>query len=938
MFVPLRVHSVYSKGKGSVLLSELASWVKKRGVSAACLSDRGVFYGWGRWRKAACQNRVTPLFGCELTVQKKTLLFVVKDRTGYWNLMEIFNRRKIKDVQGLVVVYIPQVEEREFPEELRAMAGPDFYLGADFKNLKKVMHRAGEDSLPVVWANPLKFIERPERLILVRCIHKKIPFPPEWAKWKPQMKFFGPHQEELAQKKFGTDVHKVFNRTFEIAEKCRFTLERIVPALPRDLFPDSFRDMIMRKMQSTKSLNWRERQRARMELDAVEKSGFGPYFQVVHDVVDFARRKGILCNLKGSGASSYLAYLLGISRINPVDFDLYFARFLNPGRKDPPDFDLDFDSRYRDLVLEYVMETYGQGNTGAAFVCSVKNYRARSAVYETARAFGLPPGESRALSKRTPYFAEPVYLSKHLSPLGCKEIWKAASTLTSVFCESSLHVGGIILTPPPVHRYLPLGESAKGLLMCHYDRDAVEDLKLIKLDLLSVRGLAAISGAKKQLGLRKMPWNDKKSFSFLSRSQTIGCFQVESPAMMNLLSQMKPEDIYELTQALALIRPGPTQSGTKQAVLKARQGQPLACDPLLARILSETKGLLLYEEQVMQVAERVAGMNSEEGDLLRRILKKKRRDHPLRVRFFEGARNRGYTRMETTKIWNHIERFSSYSFNKAHSASYACMAYQSVYLKAHHPLPYLTAVLNAGGGYYGLPVYVEEARRMGIEVLPPDVTRSGFRFTKEGTCIRVGLLSIKHLNTKTAQKIIEERSRGSYRCLEDFLIRVSMTKSELFSLIKAGALDPLEPQRTEQILNYYRGTKGIHRVGDLEETQKKKMQLDVLGFDLNGDCLSLFKGNRPELRIKDLPQKVGQTAELVVRVMDARKKRIRGGFTYFFLFSDETGVIEGVGEKKCVSLGSPPACCVRGKIQRNGIGRVKIFHCTFGSSGGLKRL
>ncbi|MFO7981484.1 MAG: DNA polymerase III subunit alpha [Candidatus Aminicenantes bacterium] len=929
MFVPLRVHSVYSKGKGGMLLSELASWVKSRGILAACLSDIEVFYGWGRWRKAACQNRVNPLFGCELTVQKKKLLFVVKNRTGYWNLMEIFNSRKIKQVQGLVVVYIPEGEEGEFPEELRDEAGPDFYLGADFNNLKQVRLWAEKYSLSVVWANPLKFIKNPERLILVHSIHKKIPFPPQWAKWKRPMKFFGPLQQELAQRKFGSEVNDFFKKTFEVAEKACFTLENIVPALPNDLFPESFRNVVMKKMQRTKSLSWRERKRARIELEAIENSGFGPYFQVVHDVVRFARQNGILYNLKGSGASSFLAYLLGISHINPVDFDLYFARFLNQGRKDPPDFDLDFDSRYRDRVLEYVLENYGKGKTGAAFVCSLKNYRARSAVYETARAFGLAPGESRRLSKQIPYFVEPDYLKQRQPPLGCKEIWKAASELTSVYAENSLHVGGVILTPPPVQKYLPLEKSAKGLIMCHFDRDAVEDLKLIKLDLLSVRGLAAISGAKKKLNIKRIPWDDKKSFLLLSQSKTIGCFQVESPAMMNLLSRMKPNNIYDLTQALALIRPGPTQSGTKQAVLHARQSRSLTSDSFLTRIIPETKGLLLYEEQVMQVAERVAGMNSEQGDMLRRELKKKFVNSSLRIKFFQGARNRGYTPTELKKIWEHMEKFSSYSFNKAHSASYACMAYQSVYLKAHYPLQYLTAVLNAGGGYYSLPVYIEEAKRLGIEVLPPDVLHSDYRFTVKNSCIRVGLLSVKRLNTKTAKKIIEERSRGSYCSLEDFLTRVSVTKAELFSLIKAGALDSLEPQRTEQILNYYRGAKGIHRVGDLEERQKKKMLLDVLGFDPAGEALSLFKENRPELRIKDLRIRIGRTVELVVRLMDARRKRVRGGLKYFFLFSDETGVIEGIGTQKCISFGSPPACYVRGKVQKSGNAKVKIFNCTF---------
>jgi DNA-directed DNA polymerase III PolC len=929
MFVPLRVHSVYSKGKGGVLLSELASWAKSRGLPAACLSDIEVFYGWGRWKQAAGRKGVIPLFGCELTIQKRKLLFVIKNRVGYWSLMEIFNNRKIKQAQGLVLVYIPRVGESNFPEGLKAVAGSDFYLGANFRNLKRVMQWAGKYSLPVVWANPLKFIKSAKRLILIHSIHKKLPFPLEWAKWKEAIKFFGPYQQELAQEKFGREIGGVFRRTFEVAEKCRFYLEDMIPGLPNGLFSEPFRDLIMRKMQQMKSLSWKERQRARMELEVVEKSGFGPYFQVVHDVVRFARQKEILYNLKGSGASSFLAYLLGISHVNPVDFDLYFARFLNQGRKNPPDFDLDFDSRYRDQVLEYVIGNYGKGKTGAAFVCSLKNYRARSAVYETARAFGFPPGESRELSKRVPHFTEPDYLNQRQPPPGCQEIWRSASELASVYADNSLHVGGVILTPAPVQRYLPLEKSAKGFTMCHLDRDAVEDLKLIKLDLLSVRGLAAISEAKKRLNIKSIPWNDKKSFFLLSRAGTIGCFQVESPAMMHLLSRMKPDNIHDLTQALALIRPGPTQSGAKQAVLKARQGRRFSSELFLARIIPETQGLLLYEEQVMQIAERVSGMNSEQGDTIRRGLKKGTVDPSLKAKFFHGARRRGYTVAEIEKIWSHMEKFSLYSFNKAHSASYACMAYQSVYLKAHHPLLYLTAVLNAGGGYYSLPVYIEEAVRMGIEVLPPDVAQSDFRFTVEDSCIRVGLLSVKRLKTKTAKKIIEERSQGPYCSLEDFLTRVAVTKAELFSLIQAGALNSLEPRRTEQILNYYQGAKGIDKIGDMEEAQKQRMMVNCLSFDPKGESLNLFNGQRPGLRIKDLDKRIGHIVELLVRVMDVRSKRVKEGPKYFFLFSDETGVIEGVGEEKCLCFGLPPACRLQGSVRRDENGRAKIFSCVF---------
>ncbi len=929
MFIPLRVHSVYSRGKGAVTLKELSSWICRKKLPFAALTDLENLYGWGEWKRVALASGFTPLFGCEMEIQGKRFLFLVKTREGYWNLMETLNQKKMTDTEGLVAIFIPQAGDEGVPEALAIGPREDFYLGLDFFNLKRAFTWAERYGLPLVWANALKYTEKPERLILLHSIQKKIPFLPERDKLMSRMEFFGPHQEALAFKKFGYEVQDMFKKTFEVAEKCQFSFANIVPPLPDNLFPTALREVVMGRLRSLKNLTWRGRQRAKQELAVIEESGFAPYFLIVHDVVEFARRNGILHNLKGSGASSFLAYLLGLSRIDPIEYDLYFERFLNRGRNDPPDIDLDFDSRKRDLVLTYVLEKYGKGRTGAAFVCSLKDYRARSAIYDTARAFGLPPEEARSLSKRAPFFAEPDFFKKDRPLAGYAEIWKTASDLSSVFCEISLHVGGVLLTPSPASRYLPLGESAKGYLMSHYDRDTVEDLKFIKLDLLSVRGLTAISEAKKMLNIERIPSQDRKTYNLLKEARTIGCFQVESPAMMNLLRRMKPETIYELTQALALIRPGPTESGMKEALLRGREGRPVVRDGFLGRILPETGGLLLYEEQVMQVAQRVAGMPPEEGDILRRALKTREVEARLKARFVREAGERGYTPGEIKKLWKVMEEFSSYSFNKAHSASYANMAYQAVYLKAHHPLHYLASVLNAGGGYYGLAEYIEEVKRCGIRVLGPDVNRSSYQFTVEGPNIRVGLTSIKGLALKTAERIIEERTNGDYFSVEDFLSRVSLTKAELLCLIKPGVFDSLEPRRTQQILRYFRGLENMEEVSDLDPKQKKRMLIDSLGFDPEGDSLSLFEGKRPPLRIKDLRSYVGQEVELVVRVVDARQKAVSRGRKYFFLFEDETGLLEGVGETKCLTFGSPPACYLRGEVRRDGGGKAKVFNCFF---------
>jgi DNA polymerase-3 subunit alpha/error-prone DNA polymerase len=370
----------------------------------------------------------------------------------------------------------------------------------------------------------------------------------------------------------------------------------------------------------------------------------------------------------------------------------------------------------------------------------------------------------------------------------------------------------------------------------------------------------------------------------------------------------------------------------KEGLLRSREGRGAFRDPFLEKILPETGGLLLYEEQVMQIAERVAGMPPGEGDLLRRSLKAKG-ESPLailRSRFFKEAKDRGYTAGEVEKLWQTMEKFSSYSFNKAHSASYAAMAYQAVYLKAHHTVPYLAAVLNAGGGYYMLPEYIEEAKRLGIKIFGPDANRSGYEFQVEDGAIRVGFTSIKSLPQRTAEKIIEERkAAGDYLSIEDFLARVHVSKSELFTLIKAGVFDSLESQRTRQILRYFQGIDAVEVAADLDSREKAKMLLESLGFSPAGDPLALYEGKRPELRIGDLRKHAGQQVELVVRVVDARGKEVNGGRKYFYLFEDETGLLEGVGERKCLTSGEPPICCLRGEVRADGNGLMKIFDCSF---------
>ncbi|MDH7494085.1 MAG: hypothetical protein QHH44_09360, partial [Candidatus Saccharicenans sp.] len=310
-------------------------------------------------------------------------------------------------------------------------------------------------------------------------------------------------------------------------------------------------------------------------------------------------------------------------------------------------------------------------------------------------------------------------------------------------------------------------------------------------------------------------------------------------------------------------------------------------------------------------------------------LKKRRVDERLRRKFFEQAQSRGYSEAEVKSLWQKMEKFSSYSFNRAHSASYALMAYEAVYLKTHHPLVYMTAVLNAGGGYYQLPEYVEEAKRLGVAILGPDVNRSGYRFQVEGRAIRVGLGLIKNLTVKTIEKVLSEReANGAYLSVEDFLGRVRPGQSDLLTLIQAGALDSLEPNRSQQVLRYFQGVSEL-KVADINEEEKRKFQLEKLGFLPSGDPLEFLDRRRPPLRVAQLKDLAGQVVELAVRIIDAREIRTAKGLTYFYLFEDETGLVEGVGQRKALAFGTPPVCFLRAEVRLEQSTHPRLVNCFF---------
>jgi len=896
-YIPLRVRTSFSAGGFSV--KEIFDSMKK--FSFVPIADIGGIWGWGRL-KVECKeeerkgNYVKPLYGAEISLNRDKFLLFVKENEGYYNLCKFLNMKNPCG-KGILAIYIPS--SPNLSPVLENFDDP--YIGITFWNLKWLdsFKRAG---IPLVWANPVNYLGNKAKYSLILSIKKGIPFPKINNK---NFIYFSPLPIKILRK--FTKEEDIFKRTWEVAEKCNFELKNIIPEPEGG--EEELRRILKEKMEGM-NLEKSYLKRLERELEVIEESGFSSFFLLAYEITNFSRENGILYNLRGSGASSLIAYILGISHIDPLRAGLYFERFLNKGRDDPPDLDIDFESERRDEVIDYLFKKYPQR---VSFVASFKDFKARSAIYFTGKALGLSPSECRELTKKIPIYAEPSILEKITPPPGAEEVWKLASLLQGINFQRALHLGGILFTPHPITSYLPLELSSKGYPMTHFDKETVEEIGIAKIDLLGVRGLSTISEAMKNIEIKEIPGDDRKTFDLISRGDTIGCFQIESPAMIDLLKKIKPKSISELADALALIRPGPTESGMKKMLVMLRNGKKPQTNPILRYLLTESNGLIIYEEQIMEIAYKF-GFKWDEAEVLRRKLKKGKGEE-LKSKFFEKGKEKGFGEKEMEEIWDILKYFSSYTFNKAHAFSYAWSAYISAYLKTHYQREFFASLLNSKGGYYPSWEYIEEARRKGIKILPPDVCKSDEGFKVEGNALRKGLLFIKGIRKKTLKRIIEEREKKNFSSLQDFIFRVKPEKEEIFSLIDSCALDSLSPLSSQ--ISLYLGTLGDVKI--IKDSRRVEESL--------GEILGKFSREFP-YKIKNIPLTEGREISIPVRIVDVRIKRINGENFVFYLFEDETGLLEG--NSRDLKIPENRLVIVRGEISLKD-GNPKLTNCKFTS-------
>ncbi len=642
-----------------------------------------------------------------------------------------------------------------------------------------------------------------------------------------------------AMREIFSGLERACDATLEIAARCRLELPLGQFHFPGADIPAGETPYSVLAKESWRGLERRYNpmtpeaiRRLQHELALIDQMGFPEYFLVVKEIVDFAKTSGIRCSGRGSAGDSIVSYALGITDADPVRYDLLFERFLNPERRQMPDIDVDFDSARRDEVIDFIYRRFGHEHV--AMVATVNTTTARSAVRIAARAFGLPIGEVNSLSRHLPWVSArkirevldtyPECRDHPLHDPRYAPILEIAEQFDHTPTHLGTHLGGFIITREPVASWTPLQWAAKGTVVSQYDKDDIEALGLVKMDILGLRMHSAISEAVELARLRvgaaavpepfELVPDDSRVYDQVASADTVGMFQLESSGQRNLSTRLKSSRFEDIIAQISLFRPGPLEAEMITPFIRRRHGleEVSVPHPGMAECLADSYGVIVYQEQVLLVARAVAGFDLAEADSLRRAMTKGRsREEMERIRghFLERALARGVDSGVASEVFRQLEGFAAYGFNKAHAACFAVVSYASAWLRTYYPAEFATAILNNEPmGFYTPRLVVNDARRHGIAILPPHVNDSEARYTVEngGSAIRIGLKDVHEMTARLLETIPRERAVRPFRDLADFLRRTRAEVRGAESLIRIGALDGLgiaeagrPPTRDEQL-------------------------------------------------------------------------------------------------------------------------------------------
>lgn len=703
-----------------------------------------------------------------------------------------------------------------------------------------------------------------------------------------------------------------------------------------------------------------ERVRARLlqELDIISRLGYADYFLLVWDVARFARENGIRYAGRGSAADSAVAYCLEITEVDAIERGLLFERFLSLERAQKPDIDIDFDQRYRDRVADYVYKKYGKDHV--ATVCTFNTYRARSAVRDLGKVLGYPAEEIDRIAKRMPWIpADSIEQAIHHFPelRDAPVNWGKYSSLFE-YCAKvagfprhlGTHLGGLVISKEPVLNHTPLQLAAKGVAVSQFDKDAIEDLGLVKLDLLSLRTLSAVDIAVSSIREERpdfdydaIPSGDPDTYRMLNTGETIGVFQLESPAQRALQSRLGADCIEDIVASVALIRPGPIKGNMVEPFLRRRHGEEEVSylHPRLRPILEKTYGVVLFQEQVIEIATAIAGFTPGEADRLRRVMTHSRSQaemDEIGQEFVKKAVTNGIEEKVAHTIFSYIAGYASYGFCEAHAAAFAKTAYKTAYLIRHYPAQFFAAILSMQPmGYYSPQVICQEAAKRGIRILGPDINLSQSVFLPENNTIRVSLKQVQGMTGALLSRILKEREHGAFTSFEDFCSRVRPDTDILQNLILCGAFDGISDNRKLLLWKVKTGLylkdpllQPNYDIKDFSLREKICHEYNILGIMVSCHIMDIFRKwlcRRGFLTVGQVKKaKPGSFVKIAGLPIRPHRPPVRSSKTIVFMaVADETGMVDvTVFEPVYLKYGSvlfresPPPLVVSGRTERRG--------------------
>ncbi len=1016
-FIHLHTHSHFSLLNALPKIPTLVKEAKKDGQNAIALTDDGNLYGAIEFYKTCTAEEMKPIIGVDFYVAPRSrfdkehridnvtsrLVLLAKNKNGYDNLIkmvtysytegfyyrpridaDLIERYKDDLIAILPSFASPISKALKDNDTQKASEQLEWYKNVFKDNLyleithhpeiqdheelqKKIVELSKAQNVPLVAAQDVYYMHKDDNFAreVARKIHSGTPLMGDEIDRPDDFSFI----DQKTAKKYFKKYPEALENSVKIANECNLELtlgEWIFPNYPQEegkTYDEMLREAVDKGVQTRNiTLGEKEKERIEYELGIIALKGFSPYFLTVSDLLLNAKKMGIYTNTRGSAAGSFVSYLVGITNVNPLDYNLPFERFLNPERPSAPDVDMDIADNRRDDLIDYARSKYGEEHV--AQIGTFGTMMARAVVRDVARALGYSYSIGDRLAKLIPFGAqgfpmtidralelEPELKQAYKEDSETKEIIDLAKKLEGNARHIGVHAAGVVIAPKPVVEYAPLQPDPKGgKTITQYNMYSIADeyggVGLLKFDFLGLKNLAVLADSIKRvkkiqnidIDVDTIPIDDEKTFKMLSEGHTMGVFQLASAGMTRYLMELQPTSIHDINAMVALYRPGPMEFIPDYIARKRDPSKVKYIDPRMEKYLKPTFGILIYQDDVMLIAVELAGYSWGEADKFRKAMGKKKPEEMAKQKekFHTGCLENGMEEETAHKLWDMIETFAAYGFNKSHSVSYGNLSYRTAYMKANYPLEFMSALLTADSGdVEKIAEIIEECKKMGIEILPPDMNESfeEFSVVPNKNQIRFGLDSIKNFGSNVSHFIVEERkAHGEYTSIEDFLDRVrnsGMNRRGLEALIQCGALDRFATrgvllENIELLLEFQKEMKSKPEGQDslfgalpestdtldlkpAEEVDKKQMlawEKELLGLYISGHPLETYaerlKG-KPDIATTKKNLREG-TATVIAGIIVEKKTILtkNGDKMAFIKFADLEDTIEAVAFPRVV--------------------------------------